>query len=286
MAIAVPTPAPNNVPTTQNYQVVGLGIPFAIANTGTMAANGAVTLGTALPNAYPNVYLFFPAGAVFAGSPAGWYLTQMSSTTVGVVFNNLYVAGTQPVLLPTQQLNAVVAAGPGAYTGVTVATVGPSFNLNSNALGGNGGVARLTLAASVNNTAGNKTIAAAINGVTVTSNVLTTTTGEITQTMIFNRSQPASLPSGLPNPGGLVQNAAFSAAAGALGNQTLQYSSSLNLNVGAIGGSSASASAGSTVAGSIGTANIGPLMTFTLTLATATDVVVLEGFLLESVYGA
>lgn len=286
MAIVVPSPAPNNVPTTQNYQVVGSGVPFIIANTGTMGNNGALTLGTALPTTYANAYVYLPAGAIVVGSAAGWYYTQFSSTTVGVVFNNTYAAGTQPVLLPTVSLVPFVTTGPGAYTGATTAQVGPSFNLNSNMLGGNGGAARLTVVQSVNNTAGAKTVAVTINAVTVQSNALTTTTGNIAQTMIFNRSQPASLPSGLPNPGGFVQAGVFSAAAGALGNQTPQYSTSLNLNVGAIGGLAGPANVGSTVAGSIGTANVGPLMNITLQIAVATDVCVLEGFLLEAVYGA
>jgi len=286
MAIVVPAPAPNNVPTTQNYQVVGSGVPFIVANTGTVAANGAITLGTALPTTYANAYMFLPAGAAFAGSVAGWYYVQMSSTTVGVIFNNLYAAGTQPVLLPTASLNPIVAAGPGAYTGSTASNIGPSFNLNSNMLGGNGGVARLTVVQSVNNSAGAKTVAVTINAVTVQSNALTTTTGNIAMTLIANRSQPASLPSGLPNPGGFVQAGVYSAAAGALGNQTPQYSTSLNLNVGAVGGSSGATNVGSTIAGSIGTLNVGPLMNITLQIAVATDVCVLEAFLVEAVYGA
>lgn len=286
MAIVVPSPAPNNVVTTQNYEVVGMGVPFIVANTGTMAANGALTLGTALPTTYANAYVFLPAGAIATGSAAGWYYTQFTSTTVGTVFNNLYVAGTQPVLLPTAALVPFVTTGPGAYTGSTASNIGPSFNINSNMLGGNGGVARLTTMMSVNNTAGAKTLAVTLNAVTVQSNALTTTTGNVAVSLIFNRSQPASLPSGLPNPGGFVQGAAFTAAGGALGNQTPQYSTSLNLNVGAIGGSVGPANVGSTVAGSIGTLNVGPLLNVTLQLATATDVIVLEGFLLEAVYGA
>lgn len=286
MTIQVPTPAPNNVPTTQSYQVVGSGVPFIIANTGTMAANGALTLGTALPTIYANAYVYLPANAIFVGSAAGWYYTQFSSATVGVVYNNTYAAGTQPALLPTVSLVPFVSTGPGAYTGATTAQVGPSFNINSNALGGNGGVARLTTMVSVNNSAGAKTTAVAINGVTVQSNALTTTTGNVAQSLIVNRSQPASLPSGLPNPGGFVQAGVYTAAAGALGNQTPQYSASLNLNVGAVGGSTGAANVGSTIAGSIGTLNVGPLLNITLQIAVATDVLVLEAFLLEAVYGA
>lgn len=285
MAITVPTPAPNNVPSSQIGQYVGSAVPFIIANTGTMANNGALTLGTALPTAYPNAYVFLPANAIFAGSAAGWYYTQFSSTTVGVVFNNLYVAGSQPSLLPQPNLVPFVATGPGAYTGVTTAQTGPSFNLNSNMLGGNGGLLRLTVMESVNNTAGTKTLAALINGVTVQSNALTTTTGNVAVSLIANRSQPASV-NNIPVLGAFIQNGVYTAAAGALGNQTPQYSSSLNLNVGAVGGPIGPVSAGSTIAGSLGTTNLGPLFSITLQIGTATDVIVLEAFLLEAIFAA
>src|SRR6185369_17004034 len=45
-------------------------IPIIIAPTGTMANNGAVTLGTALGTTYANCYLVVPAGAIAAGVPA------------------------------------------------------------------------------------------------------------------------------------------------------------------------------------------------------------------------
>jgi hypothetical protein len=84
-----------------------------------MAANGAVTLGTALSAIYSfGLWLYFPSGAVYAGSAAGLYWCVMSSTTVGTVYNNIHIPGTNSPDPPTSP-TAVVAAGPGAYTGAT-----------------------------------------------------------------------------------------------------------------------------------------------------------------------
>lgn len=90
-------------------------VPAGVPSSGTIAANGALTLATALPTVYPWIYFHFPAGAVYAGSPAGLYLVSMSSTAVGQVFNNLYQGG--EVALPTVPV-PVVGAGPGSYTQV------------------------------------------------------------------------------------------------------------------------------------------------------------------------
>ncbi len=93
--------------------LVSGGVPVYVPSSGSIANNGALTLTTALPLIYPNVYLYFPANAIAAGSAAGKYYCQMSSTTVGVIFNNTYVSGT-PVV-PTSP-TAFVTTGPGAYT--------------------------------------------------------------------------------------------------------------------------------------------------------------------------
>lgn len=62
----------------------GSGIRF-IAPSGTVAADGTITLGTALPAVFSSgVYLWLPAGAI-SGGTAGWYWAVMSSSTVGVI---------------------------------------------------------------------------------------------------------------------------------------------------------------------------------------------------------
>lgn len=110
-------------------------VPFVIAPTGTMANNGAVTVGTALPKAYANCYLYLPANAIQSGSTAGWYFASMSSTTVGTVYQQTYTSGVPTIPgSPT----AWTATGPGAYTGVTSAVTGPQITIPANTLGANG----------------------------------------------------------------------------------------------------------------------------------------------------
>lgn len=131
-------------------------IPFIIAPTGTMANNGVITLGTALPTTYANAYIFLPAGAIAAGVPAAaaWYFCQMSSTTVGTVFNNTYTSG-----LPTVPASptAFATTGPGAYTGVTSAVTGPQITIPAGSMGPNG-VLRASFLNSVAGTANGKTL--------------------------------------------------------------------------------------------------------------------------------
>lgn len=80
------------------------GVRF-VAPSGTVAADGTVTLGTALPAVLSSgVWLYFPAGA-FSTAPAGWYWATMSSTTVGTVY--------------ASQGGAPVVGSASAYTGVT-----------------------------------------------------------------------------------------------------------------------------------------------------------------------
>lgn len=116
-------------------------VPIALAPSGTMGANGAVTLDTALQHTFFfGVWMYFPAGAVFAGSAAGYYWTVMSSTTAGTVYTNTYtprVADFTPPSSPT----AVVDAGPGAYTGVSGTEItAVSVTLPGGALGNHGGL--------------------------------------------------------------------------------------------------------------------------------------------------
>ena len=112
-------------------------LPMAVSPTGSMANNGVVTLGTALPTGFFGgpCYLYLPANAIVAASTAGWYYTVMTSTTVGTVYNQTYTSG-QPfvpsVLVP------FTTTGPGAYTGVTTAQNVLSFSLGANSLGLNG----------------------------------------------------------------------------------------------------------------------------------------------------
>jgi hypothetical protein len=61
----------------------------------TTTTTGGFTLGTAFHYVYSveatgGIYLYFPVGSLYPSSPAGLYYCIMSSTTEGVVYNNLY----------------------------------------------------------------------------------------------------------------------------------------------------------------------------------------------------
>lgn len=91
-----------------------------IAPSGTVAANGTITLGTALPATFAQIMLYLPAGAI-SGGAAGFYAVEMSSTTVGVVRERF--GG-----------EALVGSG-SAYTGVTTEVTAYSWPIKAGELG-------------------------------------------------------------------------------------------------------------------------------------------------------
>lgn len=113
---------------------VQFGTPSGIAPTGAMGNNGALTLGTALPAVYSGIYLYFPANAIFAGSAAGSYWCEMTSTTAGTVYNNLLAGIPAWVNFPTQ----FVSTGPGAYTGEAGSVTLATYTLPADSLGPTG----------------------------------------------------------------------------------------------------------------------------------------------------
>lgn len=135
-------------------QILGQShIPFVLPSSGTMGNNGALSAITALPTTYANAYLWCPANAISAGSAAGWYYTQMSSTTAGTVFNNTYTSGTLAIPgTPTP----FVTTGPGAYTQTTGSNIAAyTLAIAGNAIGANGSVFIQALK-TLPNTSGNK----------------------------------------------------------------------------------------------------------------------------------
>lgn len=126
----------NWIPNNESL-VLGCGaIPVGVPSGGTVSANGALTLTTAFPTIYSGgIWLYFPAGAVYAGSLAGLYWTVMSSTTVGVIYNDRR-DGTA-TWLPSMKGTAtpIVAAGPGAYTQTTTELTVSTDVLNGGLMG-------------------------------------------------------------------------------------------------------------------------------------------------------
>ena len=226
------------------------GIPVCLQSSGTMGANGALSAITALPVQYASCYMYFPAGKAFAGSAAGLYYVVMSSTTAGTVYNNVYDPTTRlPPTIPAS-LTAIVDAGPGAYTQTTAADIVlGGVTLLANVVGANGSV-RIEDAFAMNNTVNNKTVKNKLGASTARSAVLGTgKTLSIGKTLITNRG---------------VQN-----------KQHLHYQ---NFDDSALAQVFSDALAVDLSAASA--------ITFTAQLATATDYVVLEGYVTEVLLGA
>jgi hypothetical protein len=138
------------------YDAAKWGVPFIVASTGTMANNCAITLGTALPTTYSGgAWVLLPAGAVAAGVPAAatWFWSVWSSSTQGTCFNSTYTSGVPT--LGTQ--TAFATTGPGAFTGVTAETTGPTITIPANVMGPSGRI-DFDYTAQATNNASSKTI--------------------------------------------------------------------------------------------------------------------------------
>lgn len=166
------------------------GVPIGIAPSGTMGANGAVTLGTALNVTYSGgLWLYLPAGAAYAGSIAGFYWTVMSSTTVGTVYGDTYTPGTNSPNIPASP-TPIVDAGPGAFTGLTTEITAVSVLLPGGSLGKNGQLVVETYTQSTNS-AGNKISTTKLGGVSLESRYNTTDTSPSQRITYMNRGSEA-----------------------------------------------------------------------------------------------
>lgn len=131
-------------------------VPVILVPNGTVATNGTITLGTALPTIYAGgAWIRLPANAIVGGS-AGLYWCVFSSTTVGVVKTD-YVD-------PANGFVPYVATGAVTATGSNVAytqTTGSDITLCNVLLQGNtlGNTSSLRISRSIfanNNSGGNK----------------------------------------------------------------------------------------------------------------------------------
>lgn len=139
------------------------GIPISIPPSGSVGDNGALTLGTATPITYSaGIYLYFASGKVYPVSPAGFYWTVMSSTTAGVVYNNIYSPNTTFPIAPTSP-TPIVATGPGAFTGVQTEITALYMTVPGGLMGKNGRI-NFNFLGAHNNTAGNKTYSMYVGG--------------------------------------------------------------------------------------------------------------------------
>lgn len=153
-ATALPTTA---LPAQVSLTLGQSHIPFVLVSSGVMGNNGAFSAVTAVATAYPNSYVWFPAGAIAAsgtGSAAGWYYTVWSSTTAGTAFNDLYTSGT-PTIPGSPTAFSTTAGALVQTTGSNIA--GYTLAIAGNTIGVNGTV-QITGVRSHNNSAGAKTL--------------------------------------------------------------------------------------------------------------------------------
>lgn len=160
------------------------GIPCIIPPNGTVATNGTITVGTALPLTYPQAWVYLPAGAVVGGA-AGWYYTAFSSTTVGQVYT-AYKATMDTPHIPTT-LTAAVGSNSAYTTLVATDVVLGSVSIPAGTLGRNGAVEYCGFF-SYNSTAGAKVSKVLFGGGTVVSSSATTTTGITVRKRVQNRA--------------------------------------------------------------------------------------------------
>lgn len=74
---------------TNSYSLCQSAIPLIMPSSGTILANGMLTLKTALYTTYSSgCYMYFPVGAIGVGVSLGMYFVIMTSTTQGKIFNN------------------------------------------------------------------------------------------------------------------------------------------------------------------------------------------------------
>ena len=132
-------------------------IPSILVPNGTVAANGAITLGTALPAIYAAAWIYLPAGAIVGGA-AGLYYATFSSTTVGQVYTNYVNPASTQLISAIPSGTPVAAVGSGSAYTTVVATDTPLATVDVPGLlmGANGRI-RVTRRESTINNANVKT---------------------------------------------------------------------------------------------------------------------------------
>ena len=137
--LVVATPGTDYLVSHQVKVLAQTGIPYIKAPSGTVATNGVVTLGTALPTTYDmGAWVYLPAGAVVGGL-AGLYWVVFSSTTVGQVYTNYIdpAVAFDPSTKPGGTL--VTATGSNsAYAGLATTATFINVNVAGNTVGEHG----------------------------------------------------------------------------------------------------------------------------------------------------
>lgn len=115
---------------------MGSGLPFVMPSSGNVNNTaGAITATTAFDYVIGPSYSYFPAGALYVASPAGWYYTNWTAATLATVYANTYTNG-KPTI-PTSPTPLTTVAG--AYTQATGSDVlGPSYIIPADFMLANG----------------------------------------------------------------------------------------------------------------------------------------------------
>lgn len=172
----------------QQITLMQTALPVILPSSGSVGDNGALTLTTALLVAYPEAYMFFPAGALFSGSVAGFYYVRMSTVTAGVVYQNQYFSGAPESLLAGSP-TPIVATGPGAYVQSTATITSITTTIPAGLLGP-GGVVEQQAYGMWNNSATAKTVRHRFGGNTLYTQSSTTSVGGRFWTSVNNAGVP------------------------------------------------------------------------------------------------
>ena len=179
----VAIPLPNGSQFSLGDKKFKSGVLMCLQSSGTVGNNGALSGLTAFPVALGPCFLFFIANSLYAGSLAGFYYANVTSTTAATVYNDMWTGGV-PVYPATP--TPIVATGPGVYTQATgVDVTAASFIIPGGSLGPNGSLT-LFPQFGANNTAGSKAWTAKLANNTLVGKVNTTATMDNTPMILRN----------------------------------------------------------------------------------------------------
>ena len=92
-------------------------LPIILPYTVTPTTNGAFTISTgSLSISNRQVYIYFPANSIGSGVPAGFYYCEMTSSSAGTAYNNVYTPGTGLPEKPTSNIPFTGTTGTTANT--------------------------------------------------------------------------------------------------------------------------------------------------------------------------
>jgi hypothetical protein len=158
------------VPSAGFTKVGKSNIPMIIPSNGNIGNNGALT-NLNLPGVYPSCYMYFPTGAIFAASVAGWYYVSMVTINAGTIYNNTYTFG-DPIIPITP--TPFITTGPGDYVQVLTEITMKSVTIPGGLMGPDSFLSTETLY-NYPNSAGAKFFNLKFGGTNCVSNIFTTT---------------------------------------------------------------------------------------------------------------